>query len=238
MENIKQHQEMGYDRSVGMFSPDGLILQVEYAEKAVKLGASTLAITTKEGIVFIGDRKIKSRLLVKDSFKKVFEIDNHLAISGSGAMSDGRRLIEQSQIIAQEHSVNFQAPIDVLHLVKDIANIQQHYSQSGGLRPFGVSLLIGGIQDNKPVLYQTTPSGMYMRFLARASGSLSDSINEGLEKDFKENLSLKEGISMGLKLFKDALKDEFDHDRFDVAVLNLDSEFNRLTSDEIRKFKV
>ena len=74
VENIKQHQEMGYDRSSGMFSPDGLILQVEYAEKAVKLGASVMALTTSEGVVFIGDRKISSKLLVKDSFKKVFEI--------------------------------------------------------------------------------------------------------------------------------------------------------------------
>ena len=238
MENIKQHQEMGYDRSVGMFSPDGLILQVEYAEKAVKLGASVLAIGTKEGIIFIGDRKIKSRLLVKDSFKKVFEIDDHIAIAGAGAMSDGRRLIEQSQIIAQEHKVNFQSPIDILHLVKDIANIQQHYSQSGGLRPFGVSLLVGGIEDKKPLIYQTTPSGMYMRFLARSVGSLSDSINEGLEKQYKENMNNKDAIILGLKLFKDVLKDEFDLERFDIAILNLENKFERLTSQEISKFKI
>jgi 20S proteasome alpha/beta subunit len=97
MDTIKQHQEMGYDRSVGMFSPDGLLLQVEYAEKAVKLGTSVLAITTKDGITFVGDRKIKSKLLIKDSFKKVFEVDSHIAIAGAGVMSDGRRLIEHSQ---------------------------------------------------------------------------------------------------------------------------------------------
>lgn len=238
MENIKQHQEMGYDRSVGMFSPDGLILQVEYAEKAVRLGASVLGITTNEGIIFIGDRKIKSRLLIKDSFKKVFEVDSHIAVTGSGAMSDGRRLIEQSQIIAQEHRVNFQESIDVLHLVKDIANIQQHYSQSGGLRPFGVSLLIGGIEDKKPVLYQTTPSGMYMRFLARSVGSLENQINEGLEKHYNEKLSNNQAIELGLKLFKENLKDEFDLERFDIAILDLNEKFTRLNQQEITKFKI
>jgi len=235
-DSIKQHQEMGYDRSVGMFSPDGLLFQVEYAEKAVKLGTTVLAITTKEGIIFIGDRKIKSKLLVKESFKKIFEVDNHIAIAGSGVMSDGRRLIEQAQIIGQDHKVKFQTAIDVLSLVKEIGNIQQYYSQAGGLRPFGVSLLIAGIETEKPVLYQTTPSGIYMRFLARAVGNLSDKINEDLEKEYKLHMTNKDAIKMGLNLFKKALEAEYDTERFDIAYLTLDEKFVRLTSDEIKKY--
>lgn len=226
---------MGYDRSVGMFSPDGLLLQVEYAEKAVRLGTSVLAMTTKDGLVFIGDRKIISKLLVKESFKKVFEVDNHIVIAGAGVMSDGRRLIEQAQIMGQEHKVKFQNPIDVLSLVKDIANIQQYYSQAGGLRPFGVSLLIGGIENNKPILYRTSPSGTYMRFLARAEGNLSDKINEKLEKEFKENMSNKDAIKFGLKVFKEIMENEFNTQRFDVAHLDLNEKFTRLSSDEVEK---
>lgn len=235
MGNVKQHQEMGYDRSAGMFSPDGLLLQVEYAEKAVKLGTTILSITTKKGIVFIGDRKIKSKLLVKDSFKKIFEIDNHLAVAGAGVMSDGRRLIEQSQVFAQEHKVKYQNPIDILSLVKDVANIQQYYSQSGGLRPFGVALLIAGIENNAPILYQTTPSGIYMRFLARSVGSASDKINAGLEKEYKENMSNKDAIKLGLKLFKETLEEEYDVTRFDIGYLSMDEKLIRLTSEEIKK---
>jgi len=235
-DNIKQHQEMGYDRTVGMFSPDGLLFQVEYAEKAVKLGSSIIAITTKEGIIFIGDRKIKSKLLVKESFKKIFEVDSHILISGSGVMSDGRRLIEQAQIMAQEHKVKFTNPIDVISLVKELANIQQYYSQAGGLRPFGVSLLIAGIEDKKPILYQTTPSGIYMRFLARATGNLADKINEELEKEYKENMTNKEAIKLGLNLFKKALEAEYDVDRFDIAYLTIDEKFIRLNSDEVKKY--
>ncbi len=227
MSTIKQHQEMGYDRSVGMFSPDGLLLQVEYAEKAVRLGISLLAITTKEGIVFIGDRKIKSKLLVKNSFKKIFEVDSHIAIAGSGVMSDGRRLIEQAQIMAQEHKVKFQNPIDIISLVKEIANIKQYYSQSGGLRPFGVSLLLGGIEEGKPIVYQTTPSGIYLRFLARAVGSLGDKINECLEKKYKENMSNKDAIKLGLDLFKGALEEDFSKERFDIVTLDLNEKFTR-----------
>ena len=228
MDAVKQHQEMGYDRAVSMFSPDGLLLQVEYAEKAVNLGTGVIAITTKEGIVYLADRKIKSKLLVKDSFKKIFEVDNHIAISGSGVMSDGRRLIEQAQVFAQEHKVKFQNPIDVISLVKELANIQQYYSQSGGLRPFGVSLLIGGIENKKPVLYQTTPSGIYMRFLARATGQNSVKINEKLETDYNLNMSNDDAIKLGLKLFEEVLGDDFDKERIDIASLNLDETLVRV----------
>lgn len=233
--SMKQAQEMGYDRSVGMFSPDGIVFQVEYAEKAVRLGATVLALTTKEGIVFIGDRKIKTKLLIKDSFKKVFEVDNHIAIAGAGLMGDGRRLVEQAQMYAQEYRAQYESPIDLISLVKDIANIQQYYSQAGGLRPFGVSLLIGGIESSKPVLYQTTPSGIYMRFTAISIGNLSEKINEGLEKEYKGDLASKDAIKLGLKLFKDALGNDYDTERFDIATLDLKEKFTRLSTEEIKK---
>lgn len=234
MSTIKQHQEMGYDRSVGMFSPDGLILQVEYAEKAVQLGSTVLAMATKEGVVFIGDRKITSKLLIKDSLKKVSQIDDHIAITGAGAMSDGRRLIEHAQYITHEHFTKMQVPMDTLALVKEIANIQQHYSQSGGLRPFGVSLLVGGFEHNQAHVYQTTPSGMYMKFLARSAGSHAQKINELLEEEYKENMTLAKGLEVGVKLFKKALQSEFDINRFDIATLNKDG-FTRLDDEQIKK---
>lgn len=235
MSRITQHQEMGYDRSVGMFSPDGLLLQVEYAEKAVKLGSSILAITTKEGLVVIGDRKIKSKLLVKDSFKKVFYADKHILVAGAGVMSDGRRLVEQAQVTCQEHKVKYQNQIDILALVKEISNIQQYYSQTGGLRPFGVSLLIGGIENKEVKLYRTMASGIYMRFLAHCVGNLGDKINEKLEEEYKENMSNKEALKLGMKLFKFGLEEEFDVERFDVGVIDLDENFKRVDSSELKK---
>ena len=233
MDNVKQHQEMGYDRTASMFSPDGLLLQVEYAEKAVKLGSSVLALTTKEGIVFIGDRRIKSKLLIKNSFKKIFEVDKHILIGGSGVMSDGRRLIEQAQDTAQDNKLKYQMPVDILSLVKDLSNIKQHYTQAGGLRPFGVSFLIGGIEKNKPRLYQTTPSGVYFQYTARATGNLSKKINEELEKDFKQ-MSSKEAIKFGLKLFKKSLENDFDLERFDIVTIDLKSNIKRIETQEIK----
>lgn len=235
MSSIKQHQEMGYDRSASMFSPSGLLLQVEYAEKAVKLGTSVLAMKTKEGLVFIADRKIKSKLIVKESFKKVFEIDNHIYVAGSGVMSDGRRLIEQAQVTAQEHKAKFQNPIDLISLVKDIANIKQYYSQSGGLRPFGVALLIGGVENNKPKLYKTTPSGFYIEIIANSVGNLQTQINEELEKSYKENTTNQKAITYGLNLFKKVQEEKFEIENFDVVSIDLENKQTRLEEKEIKK---
>ncbi len=234
-ENIKKHQEMGYDRSAGMFSPDGLLLQVEYAEKAVKLGSAVMGIVTCEGVVLIAYRKLISKLLVIDSFKKIFEVDSHILVTGSGVMSDGRRLIEESQLIAQKNMVEMQEPIDMLSLIKDIANVKQYYSQSGGLRPFGVKLLFAGIEENTPVLYETTPSGMYLRYLARAVGINSDKLNNDLDEQYKVNLSNKDAIKIGMKIFKDNFEKEFDIASFDVMSIDLKLNKKRYTAEEIKK---
>ena len=54
-----QHQVMGYDRTATMFSPDGHLLQVEYAEKTVRLGPSSIALVCKDGVVMIADKRLK-----------------------------------------------------------------------------------------------------------------------------------------------------------------------------------
>lgn len=235
MASMREHQEMGYDRGVSLFSPDGLVLQIEYAEKAVKLGSSVIGFVTSEGLVFIADRRIKSKLLVKESFRKIFEIDSNILIAGSGIMSDGRRLIEEAQNIAQKHKIQFEEEVGILSLVKDISNIKQYYSQSGGFRPFGVSLLIGGIEDKTPVMFLTTPSGIYLKYLAFCTGNLSDEINLELEELYKPNMKITGAITLGLKLFKKKLDKEFDIDRFEIISLDLNENLKKYSKKEIEK---
>ena len=220
--SIKEHQERGYDRAVSMFSPDGYLLQVEYAEKAVNLGATSLVISYKDGILFVCDRKIKSKLLVKESFKKVFEIDSTLFVCGSGVMSDGRRLIEQAQDCAKEFRVKFESQIDVISIVKDIANIQQYYSQSGGIRPFGVSLIFGSIENGESKIYQTTPSGVYMRYKGVSAGQDSSAINEKLEEVYRDNLSLDEAKKLCINLLREVKEKNFSHKDLEIKYLNKD----------------
>ncbi len=231
---ISLHQEMGYDRSVSMFSPEGLLLQVEYAEKAVNLGSPILGMTFDKGVIIIGYRK-GFKLVIKDSIKKVFEIDEGIIAGAAGVMSDARRLIEKSQVIAQEHRIQYENRIDLLSLVKEIANIKQYYTQAGGLRPFGCSIIFGAVENNKPTLYVTTPSGIYVQYLARAIGKDSDKMNKILEKEFKVN-DLGKTIKLGVKIFKETIGEEFNLSCLDVAYVT-ESEFKRLLEEELKKYQ-
>ena len=72
-----QHQQMGYDRSSTMFSPDGHLLQVEYAEKTVRLGSLSIGMKCSDGVFILADKRIKDKLIVPRSANKVYEIDSH-----------------------------------------------------------------------------------------------------------------------------------------------------------------
>ncbi|MEK6848606.1 MAG: proteasome subunit alpha, partial [Nanoarchaeota archaeon] len=129
------HQAMGYDRTSIMFSPDGRLLQVEYAKKTVKQGTTSVGMVCKDGVLLIADKRVTERLVVPKSVEKVFQIDEHIGASVSGILSDGRILIEKAQVMAQQHRMTYSVPISTESLVKEICNLKQLYTQVGGARP-------------------------------------------------------------------------------------------------------
>src|SRR3989339_1719157 len=170
-ENMQpMHQMMGYDRAITMFSPDGRLLQVEYAKKTVRQGSTAIAMVCTDGLLFVTDKRIIDSLVVPESVEKVWQIDDHIGATASGILSDARVLIERAQLRAQQHKGTYDSPIDVLSIVKDISNLKQFCTQSGGLRPFGVSLLIAGIDDTGANLFETDPTGIYFQYKATVIG--------------------------------------------------------------------
>ncbi|MDO8556615.1 MAG: proteasome subunit alpha, partial [Nanoarchaeota archaeon] len=135
------HQAMGYDRTSAMFSPDGRLLQVEYAKKTVKQGTTAIGVVCKDGALILADKRISEKLIVPSSVEKIFQIDQHIGATASGIVSDGRILIERAQVLAQQHRVTYDTPMETDNLVKQISNLKQMYTQVGGARPFGVSLM-------------------------------------------------------------------------------------------------
>src|SRR3989338_7237539 len=142
-----QHQAMGYDRTATMFSPEGHLLQVEYAEKMVRLGSASIGMTCSDGVFILADKRIKDKLIVENSANKIYEIDSHIIASSAGMVSDARVLIERAQLIAQQNRITYDSPIEPELVIKDISNIKQQFTQYGGARPFGVSLMIAGIKE-------------------------------------------------------------------------------------------
>jgi len=229
-------KEMGYDRSITMFSPDGRLLQVEYAKKTVKQGSTALAIACKDGVVFVADKRVTSKLLVPEAIEKMFRIDDHIGVAASGIISDARVLVDRSQLRAQQHAVTYDSKIDVLSIVKEMCDLKQICTQSAGLRPFGVSLLVGGVEEDGTVkLFLTEPYGLYFQYRAAAIGEGEAEVEDFLQKKYRENITVDEGLKLGLQAMKEYLKEAFNVQRVDAAYIKASKQrFTKLTDNEIK----
>ena len=231
------HQVMGYDRAITMFSPDGRLLQVEYAKKTVKQGSTAIGLTCSDGVVLVTDKRIVDPLVVTDAIEKIFQIDSHMGATASGILSDARVLIERAQIKAQQHRVTYDTPIDVISIVKNVCDLKQITTQSGGYRPFGVSLLIAGIDDDGPKLFETDPTGIFFQYHAVVIGEGEDAVEQVLHKKYKPSMSIDEGIKLSVGALKEYLDEKLTADRLDVAVIKADEKkFMKLSKKEIEKY--
>lgn len=231
-----QHQMMGYDRAATMFSPEGHILQVEYAERTVRLGSASIGIICKDGIVIVADKRIKDKLIIPESANKIYEIDEHIISSAAGILSDARVLIERAQLISQQHRVTYDSPIDIESVTKEIANIMQTFTQYPGARPFGVSIMIAGI-NAEPRLFVSEVTGNYTAYKATAIGENDERIKEELRKQYKEDITIEEGIKLSLKIFRQILGKNFNVERFDVGFVNKDNKkLKRISGDKLKKY--
>ncbi|RMD45434.1 archaeal proteasome endopeptidase complex subunit alpha [Candidatus Pacearchaeota archaeon] len=217
MEDI-HHQQMGYDRAATMFAPDGQILQVEYAEKTVRLGSASIAIIFKDGVVIVSDRRRKDPLVVESSANKINIIDDHIMAVAAGISSDARVLIERARVAAQQHRITYDSTPDAETIVREIADIKQQFTQYGGARPFGVSIMVAGY-NSEPTIHTTDITGNYFKYRANAIGENDEQLKEILRKKYKKDLPLKDAVKLAFDAFREVQKDGFDPSRFDVGVL-------------------
>jgi proteasome alpha subunit len=231
------HQLMGYDRAITMFSPEGRLLQVEYAKKTVKQGATAIGLVCKDGVVLVTDKRLIDTLIVPEATEKIFQVDDHIATTAAGILSDARVLIERAQLKAQQHRVTYDSPIDVLTIVKDICDLKQITTQSAGLRPFGVSLLVGGVdEDGEARLFVTDPTGIFFQYMATAIGEGETEVQEMLHKQYKEDISTEEGVRLAVKALLKAVGENFTADRLDIVTISKDKKrFKKLSKAEIEK---
>ncbi len=214
-----QHQQMGYDRTATMFSPDGHLLQVEYAEKTVRLGSSSIGMVCTDGVFIIADKRIEDKLIVGKSARKIHEVDDHLFASVAGITSDARILIERAQLQSQQHRVTYDSPVEPELIIKDIANMKQQFTQYGGARPFGVSLMLAGLNNQKPELFTSDTTGNYFSYHANAIGENDEKIKERLREEFKQGLTIKKGIKIALEIFEKVQEKKFDLARFELVYI-------------------
>ena len=230
------HQLMGYDRAITMFSPDGRLLQVEYAKKTVRQGSTAIGMVCSDGVLLVADKRIVDRLVIPESVEKIFQIDDHIAATASGILSDARVLIERAQVKAQQHKVTFDTPIDTVSVVKDICALKQICTQSGGLRPFGVSVILAGIDSEGPKLFETDPTGIYFQFRATVIGEGEIEIEEILDKEFTDKMTIEEGLKLAVDALNRILDKSFNVERVDAAyITNAERKFVKVKKDRLEK---
>jgi proteasome alpha subunit len=232
-----QSQQQAYDRGITIFSPDGRLYQVEYAREAVKRGTASIGIRTEDGVVLAVDKRIRSELMERTSVEKIHKADDHIGIASAGHVADARQLIDFARRQAQVNRLRFGEPIGVETLTKEVTDHIQQYTQVGGARPFGVALIIGGVEDGEPRLYETDPSGTPYEWQALAVGADRGEIQDYLEENYAESMDLDGGIELALRALGSVNDDQLSPEGVGIATVDVESEqFIELSNDETEEY--
>ncbi len=187
--------QQGYDRAITVFSPDGRLYQVEYAIETVRRGTVAVGIKSKDGIVIAVEEKPR-KLQISDTAQKIFQVDDHVGIAAAGYIPDARSQVDNARFFSQSNKMIYDEPVDVETIAKHLADQCQQFTQYAGVRPFGVALILGGIDSKGSSLYLTDPSGTYISYDAVAIGSGSEQVTEFLEKTYQPEMSLDDAAAL------------------------------------------
>jgi len=221
-----------YDRAITVFSPDGRLFQVEYALETVNRGATIIGIACSEGVVLGAEEKIETKLQDTDFTWKLYAVDDHLGAAVVGLGSDARKLIDQARIYAQTNRLMYDEPVDVEAMTKYVGDIKQLYTQHGGVRPFGVSIIFGGVDKTGCRVFSTDPSGSYRGYKAVAVGIGRETVENILKEEYRPDLKLDEAIKLAVKCLTRALEVRGEPKRIKISVIPADTKKLRALTDE------
>ena len=194
--------QLGYDQAIVVFSPDGRMYQIEYARKAVEKSPTVVGVVYSNGVVIAGSKTL-GKLVVPESIIKVFKIDEHIIAGTCGILSDSRILIDYSRVESQINTITYSEPIEVSTLVGDLCNRLQRFTQVGGTRPFGVSLLFAGKTGSNYQLFETDPSGTFRQWKAQAIGKGAKKARAYLMKNYKTKLTKTQATDLAINALKE-----------------------------------
>lgn len=188
----------GYDRAITVFSPDGHLLQVEYAQEAVRKGCTAIGVLGADCVVLGVEKKSIAMLQEERTVRKICPLDTHIVMAFAGLTADARVIINRAQMECQSQYLTLGETVTTEYITRFVAAIKQKYTQSNGRRPFGISCLIAGFDnDGTPHLFQSEPSGIYYEWKANATGRNSKLVKEFLQVIFYENQSRQSARSLG-----------------------------------------
>ena len=234
---MQPQYQMGYDRAITVFSPDGRLYQVEYAREAVKRGTTAVGIKCTDGVVLIVDKRVATRLLEPSSIEKIFKIDEHIGVASSGLVGDARALVDRARIESQINRVSYNEAIDVETLAKKLCDHMQTYTMFGGARPYGTALLIAGVSDGVTRLFETDPSGTLLEYKATGIGTGRPAVMKVFEEEYNPDAGCKDAILLGLKALHAATEGKFDVNTVEIGIVEQKTRtFRKMAKEEVASF--
>ena len=228
---MKRNDQQAYDRGTSLFSPDGRIYQVEYAREAVKRGAPAVGVRAMDGVVLAAQTRTSSSLMETESVEKLHKLDDTIGAASAGHVADARQLVDDARVECQTNRLRYGEPIGLETLTKALTDDIQESTQFGGTRPYGASLLIGGMNGDEPGLFATDPSGTPQEWKAVAIGGSRNDIQEFLEDHWSPELSTDDAVGLALEALLAGV-DELTGEEASVAVVTSEG-YRHLSVDEV-----
>ncbi len=223
-----------YDRGV-MFSPEGRLFQVEYAKEAVRRGATSIGIVADTGIVFVAHKNITEPLIIPSTVQKIFKVDSFIGATYSGLVSDGLHVVNLMRNKTQMHRMVYDETESVEAVAREISEEMQMATQYGGLRPYAISLLIGGV-DTEKRLYEVEPGASFSGYKADAIGSGKRVAEETLAKEFKDDMSVSDAVALGVGIIKKINEKKLAPDNVDISVITKEKGYSSFSPKEITNY--
>ncbi len=229
--------QQGYDRAITVFSPDGRLYQVEYAIETVRRGTIAVGVKAKDGVVIAVEEKPR-KLQISEIAQKIFQIDDHIGVAAAGYIPDARSQVDNARFFSQSNKLIYDEPVGVETVVKHLADQCQQFTQFAGVRPFGVALIIGGVNDDKKSqLFLSDPSGTYISYDAVAIGSGSEQVTEFLEKNYKSDISLEDASILATASIYLSSEDKEGTQHIRIAQIKSDSkQFEIISEEQVANF--
>jgi 20S proteasome subunit alpha 4 len=223
-----------YGRSITRFSPDGRLIQLDYAHAAVQRGTTVVAVHSKDLIVVSVERLSIAKLQDPDTFRKVIALDDHVMCAFAGLHADSRVIVQKAQIECQSHRLTYEDPITIERIARFVATLQLKYTQSGGVRPFGVSTLICGFDlTNQAHIYETMPNGAYAEWKAKTIGRHEQTVMEFLEKKYAEDINDEDAIKLAVGSLLEVVENGVKN--IEVAIMKRGEAMSILPEDELAR---
>ena len=226
----------GYDMTPTMYSPDGRIYQVEYALETVKRGTLAVGIKSKDGVIIAVEEKSRA-LQVSEVTQKIFQIDEHIGAAAAGYIPDARVQVDNARYFSQSNKLTYDEPVEVETVAKHLADQNHQFTQYSGVRPFGVALIIAGVDRKGSNVFIIDPSGTFVSFAAVAIGLGSDEVNDFLEKNYKDGMSIDEAASLAIAAINLKSEEKVGIEHIKMSKVSEDAKvIERVSIEELKKF--